>query len=128
MFMLNNFGQFTGPKGLQTHFYSLIQNSIGPNFGDGLNFVTCEHSLEGWIHRVHSHRSHSQNGTNRVKSFFRKFLKLCIIWPRNGGDRRKGDREPQALADPGGARDPRPLPLGSISFIFIHGFFLPHFV
>ena len=31
----------------------------------------------------------------------------------------RGDREPQALVDPGGARDPRPLPLGSISFIFM---------
>ena len=27
-------------------FYSLIQNNIGPNFGDGLNFITCEHYLK----------------------------------------------------------------------------------
>ena len=26
-------------------FYSPIQNNIGPNFADGLNFVWCEHSL-----------------------------------------------------------------------------------
>ena len=26
-------------------FHSLIQNNIGLNFSDGLNFVTCEHSL-----------------------------------------------------------------------------------
>ena len=26
-------------------FYSLIQNNIGLNFGDGLNFVTREHAL-----------------------------------------------------------------------------------
>ena len=23
--------------------YSLIQKNIGPNFGDGLNFITCEY-------------------------------------------------------------------------------------
>ena len=26
-------------------FYSLIQNNIDPNFGDGLNFVKCENSF-----------------------------------------------------------------------------------
>ena len=26
-------------------FYSPIQNNIGPNFGDGLDFVTCEQTL-----------------------------------------------------------------------------------
>ena len=26
-------------------FYSLVQNNIGSNFDDGLNFVTCEHSF-----------------------------------------------------------------------------------
>ena len=26
-------------------FYSIIQSNIGPNFGDGLYFVTCEHSF-----------------------------------------------------------------------------------
>ena len=26
-------------------FYSLKQNNIGPNFGDGLNIVTCEQGI-----------------------------------------------------------------------------------
>ena len=92
--MLNNFGQFTGPKGLQTHFYSLIQNSIGPNFGDGLNFVTCEHSLEGWIHRVHSHMSHSQNGTNRVNSFLAGFKNYALSGLVMEVTAKRGGREP----------------------------------
>ena len=25
-------------------FYSPLQNNMGPNFGDGLNFVTCGYS------------------------------------------------------------------------------------
>ena len=49
MFILDNFGLFIGPKGLHTHFYN-----IGPNFGDGLNFVTCEHSLEEFIGSIHT--------------------------------------------------------------------------
>ena len=32
-------------------FYSSIQNNIGQNFGEGLNFTTCEHSLSGLVQR-----------------------------------------------------------------------------
>ena len=35
----------------------------------------------------------------------------------------RGDREPQALADPGGARDPRPPP-SRFNFFHFHAFFL----
>ena len=31
---------------IATKFCSPIQNNIGPNFGDGLNFVTCEQSFK----------------------------------------------------------------------------------
>ena len=92
--MLNNFGQFTGLKGLQTHFYSLIQNNIGTNFGGGLNFVTCEHLSKGWIHRVCSHRSHSQNGTNRVNSFFAGFKNYALSGLVMEVTAKRGDREP----------------------------------
>ena len=30
------------------NFYSIIQNNIGQNFGEGLDFTTCEHSLS-WL-------------------------------------------------------------------------------
>ena len=89
MFILDNFGLFIGPKGLHTHFYN-----IGPNFGDGLNFVTCEHSLGGWIHRVHSHLSHSQNGTNRVNSFFAGFKNYALSGLVMEVTAKRGGREP----------------------------------
>ena len=34
-------------------FYSLIQNKISPNFGNGLNFVTCEHALSSCNVLIH---------------------------------------------------------------------------
>ena len=33
-------------------FYSPIQNNIGLNFGDGLDFVRCEKGLRVYLHRV----------------------------------------------------------------------------
>ena len=54
MLTLGNFSPLFGPfvklnKWKMDPFvpklYPLIQNNIGSNFGDGLNFVTCEHSF-----------------------------------------------------------------------------------
>ena len=42
---LNNFNLFVGLNGLRIKILFFNTNIIGPNFSDGLNFVTCEHSL-----------------------------------------------------------------------------------
>ena len=50
MFTLHKFGLFIRPNRFvdpfALKFCSLIQHDIGPNFSDGLDFVTYEHSLK----------------------------------------------------------------------------------
>ena len=82
-YSLNKFGQLFGLFirliRLWTHFLlkfcSLIQNNIGLNYGDGLNFVTCEHFFIHFSNIGLSLCRHKFFALKRMKTVL-----LCTYW------------------------------------------------